>query len=143
MIKVFIASRVGAKTKRQFEKNLLRYRAFARMAILQGHGVEATGPYYCMLLNDSAPEERELGMKLGRERIKNCQKVWVLLNEDGSISQGMAKDIETVHAHNVQCATKLADWEKMISIQTFTTEQVEDWLKANDKYGYELWQKSK
>ena len=143
MTKVFVASRVGAKTKRQFEKNLKRYRAFARMAILQGYDAEATGPYYCMLLDDFSQEERELGLKLGRARALKCQEFWALKNEDGSLSSGMKGDLQEIEWHNkkLHCLEE-SDYYK-IEVKYFTPEQVENWLKENDPFGHELWLKSK
>ena len=140
MTKVFIASRVGAKTKKQFEKNLKRYRAFARMAILQGYDAEATGPYYCMLLNDFSQEERELGMKLGIARLLRCQQIWLLENEDGSLSEGMKREWKAATKHN---RNKPCGSEKEIAVVFFSPKNVEGWLKANDPFGYELWLKSK
>ena len=139
MTKVFIASRVGAKTKKQFEKNQCRMSAFARFALfklkkeLGGEevDVEATGIYYCQFLNDFEEKERELGMALGRKRIGGCTRIFVLENEDGSISSGMERD------------TKTAYHEYGLEPEWYTPNFVENWLKENDPYGYELWQKSK
>ena len=143
MSKVFIASRVGAKTKKQFEKNLKRYCAFARMAILQGYDAEATGPYYCMLLDDFSQKERELGLKLGRARAIQCHEFWALKNEDGSLSSGMQGDLQEIEWHNKKTYALEEPGYHTIEIKYFTPEQVENWLKENDPYGYNLWQKSK
>jgi len=150
MTKVFIAARVGAKSKRKVEKNLKRYRAFARMAILQGFDAEATGVYYCMLLDELSPKERELGMKLGQARALVCQEAWFLKNEDGSLSSGMQSDLEAIQMHNLALQSRGEQQKfKTIRVKYFTPEEVEHFFIRNDcggmhdPYGYKLWQKGK
>lgn len=129
MIKVFIASRIGAKTKKQFEKNLNRMRAFARFALLQGYEPEATGIYYCQFMDDFNPKEREWGIQKGQERLKECKEIWVL--EDGlAFSEGVRRD------------KKIAQ-ENEIPERTFNIDTLENYLKGNDPFGYKLWLKSK
>jgi len=129
MIKVFIASRIGAKTKKQFEKNLNRMRAFARFAFLQGYDPEATGIYYCQFMNDFDPKEREYGIQKGQERLKDCKEIWVL--DDGiTFSVGVTRDRQIANENDIL--------ERVWNVDT-----VENYLKENDPYGYELWLKSK
>lgn len=129
MSKVFIASRVGAKTKKQFEKNLNRMRAFARFALLQGYEPEATGIYYCQFMDDFNPKEREWGIKRGHARLKECKEIWVL--EDGlAFSEGVTRDRAIAKENDIL--------ERVWNIDT-----VENYLEGNDTFGYELWQKSK
>ncbi len=128
--KVFVCGRIGAETKEQFEKNLNRYRAFARYVLWKGYEPEATGIYYCQFLSDFKPEEREIGMRQGIERLKECKEVWVFPNEDGSYSKGMVREVKVASESNIQL--RLQD-----------LQEVEEFLKNNDAYGYELLQKSK
>ncbi len=128
--KVFICARVGAHTLEQFEKNQKRMASFARFVLWKGYEPEATGIYYCRFLNDFKPEEREIGMRQGIERLKECKEIWVFPNEDGSYSSGMLREIEIVSGTKVQL--------KIIDLK-----EVEEFLKNCDPYGYELLQKSK
>ncbi|OGF63488.1 hypothetical protein A2926_01775 [Candidatus Giovannonibacteria bacterium RIFCSPLOWO2_01_FULL_44_40] len=129
MTKVFIASRIGAKTKKQFEKNLNRMKAFARFALLQGYEPEATGIYYCQFMNDFDQKEREWGIERGQERLKECKEIWVL--EDGmAFSEGVTRDRKIARENDLL--------ERVWNVDT-----VENYLKGNDPYGYELWLKSK
>lgn len=129
MTKVFIASRVGAKTKKRFEKNLNRMRAFARFALLQGYEPEATGIYYCQFMDDFNPKEREWGIESGHARLQECKEIWVL--EDGlAFSEGVTRDRKIARENNIL--------ERIWNIDT-----VESYLKGKDPYGYRLFQKSK
>lgn len=129
MTKVFIASRTDAKTKKQFEKNLNRMRAFARFALLQGYEPEATGIYYCQFMDDFNPKEREWGVERGHERLKECKEILVL--EDGlAFSEGVTRDRKIARENDIL--------ERIWNIDT-----VENYLKENDPYGYQLWLKSK
>ena len=129
MVKVFIASRIGAKTKKQFAKNQYRMKAFARFALIQGYEPEATGIYYCQFMNDFEPKERELGILRGQERLKICAEIWVL--EDGpAFSEGVRRDRQIARENNIL--------EKLWNADT-----VENYLKNHDTYGYEMWLKSK
>ena len=101
MTKVFPASRIGAKTKKGFQKNLNRMRAFCRFIILQeGYEPEPTALMYCQFLDDFNPKERELGMERGRMRLLKCDELWMLRNEDGSLSSGMQKELEATEKFN-------------------------------------------
>lgn len=142
MIKVFPASRIGAKTKKGFEKNLNRMRAFARFIILhEGYEPEPTALMYCQFLDDFNPKERELGMERGRMRLLKCGELWILKNEDGTLSPGMQKELEAVEKHN-QDLVAIGD-ACQIKLKSFLPKKIERWLKANDVYGYKLWLKSK
>ena len=140
MIKVFPASRIGAKTKKGFEKNLNRMRAFARFIILQkGYEPEPTALMYCHFLDDFNPAERELGMERGRIRLLKCDELWILCNEDGSLSAGVQQEHDEVLKFN----NAIIYPKRNIVIKYFPPEKVEKWLKENDPFGYKLWLKSK
>lgn len=49
--------------------------------------------YFKGFLDDRVPEEREIGMFLGKELLKQCCEVWVFCN-DGRLSEGMKAEIE-------------------------------------------------
>lgn len=142
MIKVFPASRIGATTRKGFEKNLNRMRAFARFIVLhEGYEPEPTALMYCQFLDDFNPKERELGMERGRMRLLKCDELWILRNEDGSLSAGMQKELKEVQLFN-DIGDQI-DQSKVKTIKYFTPEEIESWLKENDAYGYKLWLKSK
>jgi len=115
MKKVFVAPQFNAKPKRKLEINIKRNRAFARMAILQGYNLEANP--------------------------LKCQEFWILRNEDGSLSPGMQQDLEKVQLHNLRMEARKKN--NKVKVRYFTSDEVEQWLKKNDPYGYSLWKKSK
>ncbi|KKT29861.1 hypothetical protein A3G55_01615 [Candidatus Giovannonibacteria bacterium RIFCSPLOWO2_12_FULL_44_25] len=129
MTKVFIASRIGAKTKKQFEKNLNRMRAFARFALKRGFHPIPTALTYCSFMDDFSPEERKLGQEFGRADMLECQQVWAL--EDGvAFSDGVRGDMKMARESDIQ-------------VQIWNADNVANYLKENDPYGYKLWLKGK
>ncbi len=53
--------------------------------------------FYTQVLNDDDPEQRDLGMKMGREWMADCEVVAVYV--DRGVSKGMIADIE--HAQDI------------------------------------------
>lgn len=123
--KVFICSRISGKTPAEFERNRADMRMYARYAILMGYDPEATGDYYCNILDEHSPEERALGLALGRERLEGCDWMLVVHDERG-VSSGMQGDIDHARAK----AIKLIHWS--------TREIVVYWLKEHDP-AFERW----
>ncbi|MDO8574741.1 MAG: hypothetical protein Q7R61_00445 [bacterium] len=99
--KVFICIRLRPKNKNpekavvELLENLERAKIAARYAVLNGYDPEATTIYFTQFLNDSLAKERELGMKIGQERLINCDRLWAVLDLDESEtpSSGMASDM--------------------------------------------------
>ena len=116
--KIFICCRIGAKTREGFEHNLAKARMYSRWAVLNGYDPESTGFYYCAFLDDFSAEERALGQKLGRERLKRCD--YILIIEDGAPhSPGMVGDIEVANQASLKTIIK-------------THQEIIDWLGQND-----------
>lgn len=116
--KVFICSRISGKTPAEFERNRADMRMYARYAILRGYDPEATGDYYCNLLDEHSLEERALGLALGRERIEHCTWFFVI-HDDRGISSGMQGDID--HARS-----------KEVNLHWIPREMVIAWLEEHD-----------
>ena len=95
--RVFICIRLKPRAtepeeaKKEFAENLRRAKVVARYAVLQGYDPEATTIYYTQFLDDFSKEERQIGVRLGRERIAACQRMWIIDREDG-MSEGMLGD---------------------------------------------------
>ena len=66
---------------KQFQENLNRAKRVARYAVLHGFDPEATTIYYTQFLDDFSTEERRIGVQLGRERIRLCQRLWWIKND--------------------------------------------------------------
>lgn len=95
--RVFICIRLKPRStdpeeaKREFAENLRRAKVVARFAALKGYDPEATTIYYTQFLNDFSEEERNICVRLGRERITSCQRMWVIDRHEG-MSKGMSGD---------------------------------------------------
>ena len=95
--RVFICIRLKPRAtdpeeaKKEFAENLQKAKVVARFAVLKGYDPEATTIYYTQFLDDFSQEERMIGVRLGRERIAACQRMWVIDREEG-LSEGMLGD---------------------------------------------------
>lgn len=81
------------------EKNKAAAKDYCRWAALEyyPHGNEKIMPiaphvYLTEFLNDNISEQRELGLEIGLDLLRECSEVWVFGN---TISEGMAREIET------------------------------------------------
>lgn len=125
MPKVFICIRLRPKSQEpkkaaaEFLENLKRARIAARYAVLNGYDPEATTIYFTQFLDDSLAKERELGMKIGQERLLDCCKLWAILDEDEAPS-GMVSDM------------KMAE-ENGIPIEYKDFSEIKSWIKNYDK----------
>ena len=61
-----------------------------RFCIAQGHVPIAVHLLYTQMLDDSNPEQREIGLNLGHQVLSRCDELWVCGNR---ISPGMAAEI--------------------------------------------------
>lgn len=66
----------------------------------EARGVIPLAPHtiFTQFLNDTIPEQRQKGLKLGLELLKRCDELWVCGNV---ISQGMKDEIEEARQNNI------------------------------------------
>ena len=84
--KIYVASKyVG-----DVEKNMKNAVSYCRRVIEEGHMPIAAHLLYPQILNDSNPEERELGILFGMALVRLCDEVWVF----GDVSPGMEAEIK-------------------------------------------------
>ena len=84
--KVYVASGYAGDE----ERNAALAISYCRRVIEKGYMPVASHLLYPQILNDSIPEERELGLLFGLALLRMCDEVWVF----GKISSGMAQEIE-------------------------------------------------
>ena len=94
MKKVYICAPLGGDV----EKNLQRVRRYTEYALKRG-----TAPvvphFYALCLDDSKPNEREIGMAAGLSLLWFCDEMWIFGDE---ITSGMASEIQFCKNLNVQ-----------------------------------------
>lgn len=71
-------------------RNVRLARAACRYILGCGHYPYAPHLYFTHFLNDSDPDERDLGMQLGRSWLKQCDELWVI---GYRVSEGMKAEI--------------------------------------------------
>ena len=87
MKKVFICSPLRGDIERNIMRALDHCREAAELGVLP----IAPHAYFTRFLDDSVPQERALGMKLGQELLGMCDEVWAYNLE--RMSAGMAEEI--------------------------------------------------
>lgn len=78
------------KAKAELEDNLSRASKACRLISSLGAVPIAPHLYCTQFLNDSVAEERERGMRIGKELLKDCDELWAFSEY---ISEGMAEEI--------------------------------------------------
>ena len=87
MKKIFICSPLRGNV----ESNIIKARRYCREEVLKGNIPIAPHIYFTQFLDENNSEERELGIQLGIELLKQCDELHVY----GSvISEGMQKEIK-------------------------------------------------
>lgn len=83
--KIYVASKYAG----DMDTNVKNAVSYCRRVIEEGHMPIAAHLLYPQILNDSNPEERELGILFGMALVRLCDEVWVF----GDVSPGMAEEI--------------------------------------------------
>ncbi len=99
MKKVFICSQLRGN----YEQNLEKAREYSRQAVLEGYLPITPHIYFTQFLNDDIIEERNKGMKLGLELMKDCSEIWVY----GDVTLGMAEEIQTAKERKIKVIKKI------------------------------------
>lgn len=92
VLKVAVISAYHGETDEAKMANVGRALAIGRQ--LLGHGILPLIPhvYFTAMLNDSVPEEREYGIRMGTEWLLDAD-LYLVDSVDGVISEGMKHDI--------------------------------------------------
>jgi len=85
-MRVFICS----PYKGNVEQNTRNAQKYARKAALMGLSPIVPHLLFPQFLKEEAPDERELGIRLGLEQLAMCDEIWVFGDE---ISEGMSKEM--------------------------------------------------
>lgn len=80
------------------ETNIRRAHGYCRFVIQQGALPQAPHAIFTAFLDDTIPEERQLGMSLGIELLKRSDELWVFGKR---ITEGMGAEIEVATERNI------------------------------------------
>ena len=92
--KVYICAPLGGNVK----KNLNRVRNYTRYALMCGMA-PVVPHFYALCLNDTIPNEREIGMAAGLSLLWFCDEMWIFGDE---ITAGMTEEIQFCKTLNVK-----------------------------------------
>lgn len=110
---VYIASPLSGDV----ERNLQFARQACRYAISEGMVPFAPHLLYTQMLDDSSPEERQLGIDMGNRMLRLCDKLWLCRNR---ISPGMAGEKEM--AERLGIPVRSVSTEEIQSMELSPTE---------------------
>lgn len=86
MKKIFVCSPLRG----DMEENIKRAKEYSKEVVSAGHIPITPHIYFPQFLDDRKPEERELGMFMGRELLDICDEMWIY----GEPTKGMKLEIE-------------------------------------------------
>ena len=89
---------VCSPLKGDLERNIRKANGYCRFAVK--HSVVPIAPHamFTGFLDDTIPEEREIGLSLGLEILKHCNEVWTF---GSRISEGMLAEMEVAKELNI------------------------------------------
>ena len=99
MKKIFVCS----KLKGVINNNIERAKEYCRNITLNGNIPIAPHIYFTQFLDESNKKERNIGILMGIELLKDCDELWVF---DKDISEGMQKEIDIAKKLNIKIAKK-------------------------------------
>ena len=82
---------VASPYQGDIKKNIEYAKQACRYALNEGNAFFCPHLLYSQILDDNNPEERRLGIKIGKEFLAKCDELWAF---GGHISQGMFEEIE-------------------------------------------------
>ena len=82
---------VASPYKGNIEKNIEYAKEACRYVLNQGNAFFCPHLLYPQILDDNNPEERRLGINIGKEFLAKCDELWAF---GGHISHGMFEEIE-------------------------------------------------
>ena len=94
MKKVYICAPLGGDV----QGNLQKAKRYSEYALRCG-AAPVTPHFYALCLDDSIPEEREMGMAAGLSLLWFCDEVWVF---DNQTTDGMRAEIKLAHNLNIR-----------------------------------------
>lgn len=92
MLKIFICSRFAGNSAEDMNRNIAIAKELCKTAIKLGYTPFAPHLFYPQFLDESSPEDRELGIKCGLVWMRECDQVWAYMPE--GVSTGMRREIE-------------------------------------------------
>ncbi|SHE60783.1 hypothetical protein SAMN02745784_01224 [Tissierella praeacuta DSM 18095] len=89
---------VASPYKGDIEKNIEYAKEACRYVLNEGNAFFCPHLLYPQILNDNNPEERKIGIKMGKELLAKCDELWAF---GGHISSGMFEEIEFARKNRI------------------------------------------
>lgn len=101
---VYIASPYAG----DIENNIRFAKAACRLAMEEGSTPVAAHLLYPQMLDDSIPEQRDLGIRMGLKLLEACSELWLC---GSRISEGMQEELKAAWRHGVP--VRRIPWESV------------------------------
>ncbi len=101
---VYIASPYAG----DIENNIRFAKAACRLAMEEGSTPVAAHLLYPQMLDDSIPEQRELGIRMGLKLLEACSELWLC---GSRVSDGMQEELKAAWRHRVP--VRRIPWERV------------------------------
>ncbi len=88
---------IASPYKGDIKRNLRKAAKYTEAAIKQGAIPITPHLFYSAVLDDTDPQERQTGMRMGIDLLTICDELWAF----GTPSEGMAKEIEIAKQLNI------------------------------------------
>jgi hypothetical protein len=98
MKKVFVCSKLRGKTIKEMEKNISNAIKYCKFVVASGYLPLTPHIYFTRFLDDTKKEEREKGISMGLEWLKEADEVWVF---GDFISEGMSKELKYAESKGI------------------------------------------
>jgi hypothetical protein len=89
---------VASPYRGDIEKNIKYAKEACRYVLNEGNAFFCPHLLYPQILNDNNPEERKIGIKVGKELLAKCDELWAF---GGHISSGMFEEIEFARKNGI------------------------------------------
>lgn len=96
--------------KGDVEKNVQNARDYCRVATERGYIPIAPHLLFPQFLNDSVPEDRELGMFMGLVLLTKCKEMWVF---GEVVTEGMAAEIDSAKRKDIRVRNFSSDYREV------------------------------
>lgn len=102
--KIFVCSPL----KGDIAKNIEKAKEYSKFVISKNHMPITPHIYFTQFLDDANEKEREIGIKLSHEMLKECHELWYF---NDSTSEGMQEDFNIANSLNIPIIDKSAEFE--------------------------------
>jgi hypothetical protein len=110
--RIYVISPLGAPTKAEVQENIARAQRLCFLVMVEeGLDPFASHAFYTLFLDDSDPQEREMGRQAGLTWLECADEAWVFTKK--GISGGMKEEIELAELLGIAVVKDPLCWKEV------------------------------